>query len=824
MKLSTRLVAVPPLLFLSCFNSVFSQEKPKMLISETENSIEYDWEKFYGTNPSRDSASSWVNSMDLLLPDITVTYLIEQYGKFFFRFNKIDVIEDLNKNLIIENYRKLGIDSQTEIIQCPFTKEYLDRLPPKPAYEQIWDERPDFIVNSALQNQNNHALGRTINTLSLLKDEKGNSFETNLALIKDELNLLKSQRIKARLLFDLAVKLYQIRAPIYDIKNSVIELSNTCYNAEFTPIEKATWLLACGKILATQHQRDERNSVYGYFCQAEGFLNWAPEENSSYINTLIIIKTFYLSENEHTFFKYNSYEEINPTSRFYDNKITIIDSFKLILLAANVEVSKGRLYQFYNMNVPIDVQLRTSLYLNCLNRYFQKKEIYPYCKDTEIEATLFRVYSSYFKNQMDYEKELKYVYKSISIHIQSKNNNDKLLLPDEYKNVASIYRNMGEYEKAKNLLMSIGSDRKEYDHFSFYMPEDLRLWKSEHFEKIKNIDFYYLNIDSSHDVHHWVYWMQFALNLSDYQASIGNFKEAYLLTVRADSIRQLLRYEQEVFEYYISNARLSFYVPQLYDLAFQIYNKDKIIIKKNNILLIGLIVLFTIVLSLYIAIMQWRRARKAKKKANSQAIRAEQSEARERIAAQTMYQMAHLGPQCINKVLLRFSKKMDKVDPNMYSIFHTLSNLLRGFYDYYRQDKITYEEEYNLVCKYVNLAHWRQDSTFKPSKLIWCNYKDFAVSNMPTYVLFNAVQNAFKHGCIGESDRIEIKLTQSESTFQMKVTNNIGCKEPINLEKGSGMDYMEKILGAWNEDEEYSLTPVIENDKFILSYTFNTIN
>ncbi len=212
-------------------------------------------------------------------------------------------------------------------------------------------------------------------------------------------------------------------------------------------------------------------------------------------------------------------------------------------------------------------------------------------------------------------------------------------------------------------------------------------------------------------------------------------------------------------------------------------------------------------------------------------VRANASEANQRILSRTMYQLGHLGPQCINNLVTSVEEESGMDRSKLVSRLDGLSELLRKFYDYSKEKFITYRDEYDLACAYVDIAYEKKDQTILPSDIIKSNYKEKSEVIMPTFVAFNAIQNAFKHGKIANynvTDNVPLLNIQlsncNNNVLQMKIENKKKVHEN-STKLGSGLNFIEGALQYWNGDKKnkkkYSTIDETE-DKFILTYFFKS--
>lgn len=303
-----------------------------------------------------------------------------------------------------------------------------------------------------------------------------------------------------------------------------------------------------------------------------------------------------------------------------------------------------------------------------------------------------------------------------------------------------------------------------------------------------------------------VFWKKFARS----EWLLGHWQNAYAILAKSDSIIPLDK-GSEAFAWGYANMQ-GF-------ANMEILMKDRIneeMKLKNFAYLISIIIIFPLCLFLVYLL----------RRNYLQKIKVQKSEARYRILSHTMYQLGHMAPEAINKLIVEIH---DKIVSNIFVIkerLTALSNLLRKTYDYSLYESITFRDEYDLACQYVDIAYSTGDQKKSPSDLIRCNQDKNPNVVMPTFLMLNAIQNAYKHGYFLNSNKkypISVYLEKHQAFFSMTIKNDIHQKKTrTDSDKvGTGLVYIKTILESWNsrffKRKNYFYVKEQEN-KFTLRY------
>lgn len=206
--------------------------------------------------------------------------------------------------------------------------------------------------------------------------------------------------------------------------------------------------------------------------------------------------------------------------------------------------------------------------------------------------------------------------------------------------------------------------------------------------------------------------------------------------------------------------------------------------------------------------------------------RAQTSEVREKLLSRTMYQLGHLAPLCVDNLIT--SMEQGTIDQKqVITRLDNLSEILRKFYDYSKKKVIKYQDEYDLACAYVDLAYFTPGKDSLPSDIIECNYKEIPDKFMPTFVAFNAIQNAFKHGGIASHNAkdmsmplLKLDLKVKNKNLFMVIENKKIIKKTYN-KAGGGLSFIEGALQHWNGRRSQKYSSITDTkDTFSLTYTF----
>ena len=169
-----------------------------------------------------------------------------------------------------------------------------------------------------------------------------------------------------------------------------------------------------------------------------------------------------------------------------------------------------------------------------------------------------------------------------------------------------------------------------------------------------------------------------------------------------------------------------------------------------------------------------------------------------------------MAPLCINNIIHRHRNKLEKP---IRKTLEKLSGLLREFYDY-SLIEITYKQEYELVCEYVDLAFQMPNGEL-PSDKIETNWNEYPNLQLPTYVLFNTIQNAFKHGRVWDNQsKVVATIEEKEGKYLASITNPVFDDGENKVEEKSGINYIKNILEHWNKKKNNNYEVNITNKTF----------
>lgn len=151
-----------------------------------------------------------------------------------------------------------------------------------------------------------------------------------------------------------------------------------------------------------------------------------------------------------------------------------------------------------------------------------------------------------------------------------------------------------------------------------------------------------------------------------------------------------------------------------------------------------------------------------------------------------------LQPHTINNILANLKLLANKLNRGMDSLSETLDYVL------YKGDThlVTVQDEINFIQKYLALNDLfisEIDAIKFDNSNVDTNCKHFKSACVPHLITGYFIENAFKHGDVNHPQFLNIRLTLSNTSFEMIVTNRIRQK-PNPSKGGIGLVNMEKRL------------------------------
>ncbi|KAB2912654.1 MAG: hypothetical protein F9K23_18740 [Bacteroidetes bacterium] len=760
--------------------------------------------------------------------DIIISSISEVCGKKFYLLEDSLILEAL-KNKIDENCKSQSYQKEIPLNDL---KRHADaiKLTRTPKIEdQIWYPESRFIVNyyyNEQQPENTNKYVRFVNSISYdsscqIIDGKSYSFKyiRSRDSIIDVFRSLKNNDFKFHLYLALIEKFVQLRCTEEDLLFIYLPIDEIFIRSgKYSPLQQAVLRIAIGKAFNTIR----KNSEYAFI--SFRFAEYILINNKLYkYHEKIepIIADFIAAKREERYLAYLR-QTLRPlrSEEAYDrasgkrNYISLPEFFRRVLRIAHYET----VIAFTEIRGTGTLTNRRLLIvagvIHSLSKYLNDSEI----KKNETFIRDFNILLC------DYHRLVLQVERASQVQIQlilntanSANNLISLKYYEDLKKLADIERDKGEINQAKNLYLIIEqfvNEKMDYYHsyqdYTFSFPSDPRLWKPDHFQML---------IDSvgSLDTFHYGGYKQFLLNenleknfglksdqllkiLGEWAIKQKHWRDAAMLLSKVDRAR--IKVDDEESSRVFSAALFGEYVPEK-------YKSENTIRELYTYLILG-----GIVLAIISFLTGW--AIRERKKAKV-------SEAKAQLLSHTMDQIGHLAPQCIRKII----KKHEGTIPQLIkSRLEKLSTLLDQLHFYSQEPTLTYEDEYNLACSYVDLSYTSTDKVSASDK-ICADYETDPTANFPTFVLFNAIQNAYKHGSVDNSDsaKVIVSVAKDGDKHTVTVTNPI---YPDNItqeiEKRTGIKFMEAVLNGYNPKGKSNLIPKKVNSTFILTYSFTIKN
>lgn len=847
--------------------------------------IGYEWNKLYenDSKETKDSAQHWVVKFKSSTPEITIKNIIDICGKYYFRLSDSLIME-----LLVTKLQKFNKDLPTDaaywvpLIQK--TKEASKSVKSASLYSHIWDESINYYDNpyNAAHENNHYCPSPLKDSILSVKFHWGKLMdsvryrEVNFRILQTS----NKDRISALFFLLVILDYYNVKDSALKVANQVVDYVHK--SRDLTNREKACFIIGCAKIVAHLNEYHYDVETFSWFKQAEGYVSLGLHD-SVFLKKTKVITAQYLGSIYSEFSNLKAIEilskEVFPTP-----VLSIIDLFKQQCLLSEYYDNIGRYNMFAEGPVLERVHLNFMAHIVSSALLFDKIN---FNTSSELESYRFKflynlrnVYSLRLDKSNEFGSSLVILNETINSKIVS----NKFNIMNLVSEIAEARRPLHQFNSINEWDSILGGKHLK-EVLERKLPVDFRLYSEHHYKEFDfsfdsdsvSVDdfgvYEFLNLLESMKVDYSKERVIFKVlcnaysKLSDYEARRGNWKKAYIYSKVADSI--VLDDESALFSEMFANGVNGFYLPfklNLENSIKQLNERQRQLIVKNNGLmqtnielessndslklsyqnlstenralardnelkkrerdtlkaevtelsqilanrniLISVVTIFSVV-----TIILYTKARRAKR-------RAESSEAKSTILSHTMHQIGHLAPQCMDEIL---ETHKSKISEEVYLTFEKLSLLLRKFYEYSLKDKITYEQEFYLSCDYIDLAYSTAEFS-SPSNKIVSNVDDFSVTPLPTYVMFNAIQNAYKYArkaIVTEGD-LTVKLSKNEKDLQMIIVNSVTDPKREKPKAGSGLTYMTKVLNYWNKGESGFLDYGFVDNKFTLTYSFKS--
>ncbi|MEQ8927191.1 MAG: histidine kinase [Fulvivirga sp.] len=164
-----------------------------------------------------------------------------------------------------------------------------------------------------------------------------------------------------------------------------------------------------------------------------------------------------------------------------------------------------------------------------------------------------------------------------------------------------------------------------------------------------------------------------------------------------------------------------------------------------------------------------------------------------------LYLKSQLRPHFLFNSLNAISSLIDEDSKKAQSMLVDLSELLRSVLEFDSRNKITLQEELNILEKYIQIETTR----FSDSLIIKKNISnDHLTCLIPSFILQPLVENSIKHGFTENRLEIVISTESRNGTLCIKVSDN-GAGLADNWEYGTGLSNIITRIGE-TYGEKYS--------------------
>lgn len=752
--------------------------------------------------------------------EIIINSIQDVCGKEFYLLEDSLILEAL-KNKIDENCQSQAYQKEISLNDFKRHTEAIKLTPAPKIEDQIWHPESHLILNyhyNKQQPENTNKYIRLVNSISYdssIEIIDGRSYSFPYIKGRDSIiNVvcsLKNNDFKYHLYLALIEKFVQLPCnedDLLSVSHPIEEIFTR--SGDYSPLQQAIIRIAIGKAFNTIR----KNSEYAFFnFRFAEYILINNRLDDFHEKIKPIIADFIAAKREERYLAYlrQTLQPFNwePYNRESDkrNYIPITEFFKRVLRIAHYET----VIAFTEIRGTGTLTNRRLLIvagvLHSLSKYLNDSEI----KKNETLIRDFNVLlCDYYRLVLQTEKADQVQRQLIVNTAKSANNLISLKYYEDLKKLADIKRDKGEITLAKNIYLiteQCVNEKMNYYHpyqdYTFSFPSDPRLWKPDHFQMLIDsvgpLDAFYYGGDQKFPVNENLEY-NFGLKpdqllkiLGEWAIKQKDWQAAAMLLSKVDRAR--IKIDDEQSSRVFSAALFGLYVPEK-------YKSENTIRELYTYLIIGVLV---VVLISGLTVWAIRERKKAKSE-----------EAKSTILAQTMHQIAHLAPQCIDKIY----EKQKSTTPDS-EVLNNLSVTLRMFHDYSQKKKITYAEELTLVRSFINLAYAKETGQ-KPAIKIRSNVRDYPYVTLPTYILFNAVQNAFKHGFVGdmEGSYVDVSLSQNQYGYSMTITNEASEPKTEENKTKTGIVFMKKILRYWNNEKTDQLHYRFEDNKFILKFLF----
>ena len=474
----------------------------------------------------------------------------------------------------------------------------------------------------------------------------------------------------------------------------------------------------------------------------------------------------------------------------------------------------------------------------------------------ELDVSILLTLSECQRYMLNLPAALHCLYAALEIQLTSKNTTLAFQSPRTLRLIEFLLRDMEIYRMESELNLTFTDyERIEYpvtdftDSFIFQIPRDSRLWTNAHYDTLKRkLSTDTLDCGCPMDVNQIdkAFQLYTDHSLKDvlwkiglHEVLYGNKNRAYLLIAKSESIL-IPRFSAKDPPTILRDVGVNS------TLARSYIDKNKLD-KGNYRILILFISLITLILIIGLIAHLWKKAISKKKLA-------ELLEAKERIHAKTMSQLAHLAPDIqlnLGSKIEAYSQKLENLVKNQWEALNidalneiwskekliskdlvVLSKRLRQIFLKVPDAPSQFQSETELVLELMNIRY--RDDLASASNLTKIQKSSFGNIALPPFIIFNLVANAYKHGQITQRDEggnygtLKIDAESNKENF-WKVTFENDCPPPPNKDTiGSGLAFVAFILREWNGKEippEFKFGYVLQrNHKWKYIVTFNLRN
>lgn len=495
----------------------------------------------------QDSARRFIDSLNFYIPEVSIPMLLNVFGKYFYRLSYGEIHGRLlfywvnSEPALILNYDYLPM--------IPGVLEQLSKTNSRYPYDQIWDENYSFTMVN-----NTGSFSLDYGHIYPIPDYMYDIIYERVDLPRYRINVPNYEEIlekilqernedhRIRLLFLYLFLLNDNSAGSYLVNTTNALVYEVGRTKTLDNLTKATWVMGCAKFLATIDPYEFAGSIFPYFKQAEGLLV-LDNRNKEYLKKLSVIRALWWNSLPGQHGKRSAGRIFIDHYSRYKDELSELEVYKLLTLAAHVNLSAA-LESFYNdqpIDYSVNIQIATYLIAASIlaNNFYTD---YPVSEYSETNNLWTSCLEGYFFLNFRYDKAIETQKTCIELTLNEPHQDARFKLYNQIEKLNSLLMHSGDTNELKVWAGILYYDRDSislefspfFDHrscnpetYSTFREEFLSVNASEMISDITWATHKYRKLTGVKTV---------LKRAAKHEKDLGNWREAYLLLDKADSL------------------------------------------------------------------------------------------------------------------------------------------------------------------------------------------------------------------------------------------------------------------------------------------------